>query len=119
AVVADEGDEASLGLRDVGDSLEKALDHTTGIELEGDLLAEPPHTLQHAPGVLELARAAGDRLLELGLEQALVVDVARQLGRCAVLTREQPPADEGDDAGDRRQAEQLDHDGSADLARQT
>ena len=66
SVVADQPHDSAVRLRDVGDGFEKSLENALRIELERDLLAEPPHALEHALRILELARAAHDRLLERG-----------------------------------------------------
>jgi hypothetical protein len=57
--------------------LEKAIEHAARIELQCDLLPEPPHAVQHALRVVELQRAFHDALFQCRLD--------RLVGRHAVL----------------------------------
>ena len=68
AIVGEETERGAIRLRDVGGRLEEAVEHAARIELQRDLLAEPPHAVQHALRVIELERALDDALLERGLQ---------------------------------------------------
>ena len=62
-----EAERRAVRLRDVRHRLEEALEHAPRVELQRDLLPEPPHALQHALRVVQLQRALHHALLERGL----------------------------------------------------
>ncbi len=72
AVGGEQTERRTVGLGDVGRRLEKAVEHAPRIELQRDLLAEPPHAVQHALRVVELEGALGDTFLERHLHRLLL-----------------------------------------------
>src|SRR5665647_1845436 len=71
AMIGEQAECGAIRLRDVGDRLEKTVEHATRIELQRDLLPEPPHAMQHPLRVVELQCSLDDALLERRLEHLL------------------------------------------------
>ena len=72
AVGSQQPERGAVGLGDVSGRLEKSVEHASRIELQRDLLAEPPHAVQDALRVVQLEGALCDALLERDLDGLLL-----------------------------------------------
>jgi hypothetical protein len=64
SIVVEQSECGAVGLRDVGSRLAKPVEHSPGIQLQGDLLTEPPHAMEDALRIVELERALDHALFE-------------------------------------------------------
>ena len=103
-----EAERRAVRLRDVRGRLEEPLEHVPRVELQGDLLAEPPHAVQHALRVVELQGALYHAPLEGGLGLPLHRHLRLQLLRRPPLGAQRVVAVEREHRGERRE---LWHDG--------
>ena len=75
-VVGEQAKRGAIRLRHVGRCLEEAVEHPPRIQLERDLLPQPPHAVQHALRIIELECSLRDPQLQRRLEQLLGRDAA-------------------------------------------
>jgi hypothetical protein len=71
SVISQKAERRAIRLRDVRSGFEETIEHAARVELQRDLLAEPPHAMQHALRVVQLERALDHALLERRLELQL------------------------------------------------